>query len=251
MQNSFLRMIRPFVNGHELIRIGNHGDGGYLLPDDLLGINGCLSIGSGGEWSFEKGLFDNAFIASHILDLEEAKPSDLDKNHFFHAGLLGIKNSAEYITLEKFLSSNFRNPQDITLVILQILFSLWIANKEFDFVHNDLHGENILINKLNKEVEITYQLEGVTYSSQEVLLETIYVAHIIDYVYTQMTINEEDIINPSSEAKSKDSENEDFQDRRESRIRGSIEELGKISFIAGWKTVFIMNFKFSNVNLCF
>jgi len=103
MQNSFLRMIRPFVNGHELIRIGNHGDGGYLLPDDLLGINGCLSIGSGGEWSFEKGLFDNAFIASHILDLEEAKPSDLDKNHFFHAGLLGVKNLGEYITLEKFL----------------------------------------------------------------------------------------------------------------------------------------------------
>jgi thiamine kinase-like enzyme len=114
------------------------------------------------------------------------------------------------ITLEKFLSSNFRNPQDITLVVLQILFSLWIANKEFGFVHNDLHGENILINKLNKEVEITYQLEGVTYSSQEVVLETIYVAHIIDYGYSQMTINEEDIINPSSEAKSKDSENEDF-----------------------------------------
>jgi len=114
------------------------------------------------------------------------------------------------ITLEKFLSSNFRNPQDITLVVLQILFSLWIANKKFGFVHNDLHGENILINKLNKEVEITYRLEGVTYSSQEVVLETTYIAHIIDYGYSQMTINEEDIINPSSEAKSKDSENEDF-----------------------------------------
>ena len=116
MQDYFLRLIRPFVNGHELIRIGNYGDGGYLLPDDLLGINGCLSIGSNGEWSFERELFHTALIASHILDLEEAKPSDLDKNHFFHAGLLGIKNSAEYITLEKFLRKcNLNSAEELIL----------------------------------------------------------------------------------------------------------------------------------------
>lgn len=103
MQDTFLRQIQPFMNGHELIRIGNHGDGGYLLPDDLRGINGCLSIGCNGEWSFEKELFQYASIASHILDLEETKPVDLDKNHVFHSGLLGVKNIGEYINLEKFM----------------------------------------------------------------------------------------------------------------------------------------------------
>jgi hypothetical protein len=103
MQDTFLRLIRPYMNGHELIRIGNHGDGGYLLPDDLHGVNGCLSIGSNGEWSFEKDLFQYASISSHILDLEEKKPVDLDKNNFFHSGLLGVKNTDQYVTLEKFL----------------------------------------------------------------------------------------------------------------------------------------------------
>ena len=120
MQDSFLRLLRPFMNGHELIRIGNYGDGGYLLPDDLLGIDGCLSIGSNGEWSFEKELFRNALIASHILDLEEAKPSDLDKNHFFHAGLLGVKNSGEYITLEEFLKKCNLNSSDELILKMDI-----------------------------------------------------------------------------------------------------------------------------------
>lgn len=120
MQDSFLRLLRPFMNGHELIRIGNYGDGGYLLPDDLLGIDGCLSIGSNGEWSFEKELFRNALIASHILDLEEAKPSDLDKNHFFHAGLLGVKNSGEYITLEEFIKKCNLNSADELILKMDI-----------------------------------------------------------------------------------------------------------------------------------
>jgi FkbM family methyltransferase len=104
MQNTFLRMIRPSRNGHELIRIGNNGDGGYLLPNDLQGINGCVSIGSNREWSFEKNLFEYASISSYILDLEEKKPVDLDKNHFYYSGLLGVKNTSQFVTLEKFLN---------------------------------------------------------------------------------------------------------------------------------------------------
>ncbi len=116
MQDTFLRQIQPFMNGHELIRIGNQGDGGYLLPDDLREINGCLSIGCNGEWSFEKELFQYSLIASHILDLEETKPIDLEKQHVFHSGLLGAKNIGDYVTLEKFLENcNLDSAEDLIL----------------------------------------------------------------------------------------------------------------------------------------
>jgi len=39
----FLRRVRPVTTDHELVRIGEARDGGYLLPDDLEGISYCFS----------------------------------------------------------------------------------------------------------------------------------------------------------------------------------------------------------------
>jgi hypothetical protein len=37
--------LHPVVTTHPLIRVGAHGDGGYLVPDDLDGIAACFSPG--------------------------------------------------------------------------------------------------------------------------------------------------------------------------------------------------------------
>ncbi|MFM8955472.1 MAG: FkbM family methyltransferase, partial [Actinomycetota bacterium] len=43
----------------DLVRLGRNADGGYLLPREVLeDITGCLSLGLGVEWSFERALFD-------------------------------------------------------------------------------------------------------------------------------------------------------------------------------------------------
>ena len=40
-----------------LVRVGRNADGGYLVPKDVLNdVTGCLSLGLGAEWSFEKRL---------------------------------------------------------------------------------------------------------------------------------------------------------------------------------------------------
>ena len=40
---AILELLRPIENGHKLIRIGDAKDGGYLLPDDLIGVDAwCL-----------------------------------------------------------------------------------------------------------------------------------------------------------------------------------------------------------------
>ena len=49
-----LTRLRPQDNGHTLIRVGGSGDGGYLIPDDLLGIAELFSPGSNRLSNFEK-----------------------------------------------------------------------------------------------------------------------------------------------------------------------------------------------------
>ena len=48
--------LRPVRAGPELIRLGGPGDGGYLLPDDLSGIDCCYSAGVGTTSHFEADL---------------------------------------------------------------------------------------------------------------------------------------------------------------------------------------------------
>src|SRR5882672_12776193 len=48
--------VRPQNCGKDLIRIGSDRDGGYLLPDDLEGIQYCFSPGVGASADFENHL---------------------------------------------------------------------------------------------------------------------------------------------------------------------------------------------------
>jgi len=47
--------LRPYTTDKELIRLGAEKDGGYLIPNDLAGIEACFSPGVGNEFNFEKG----------------------------------------------------------------------------------------------------------------------------------------------------------------------------------------------------
>jgi len=40
--HELIRSLHPVDSGTELIRLGPQGDGGYLLPDDLDGIEYCF-----------------------------------------------------------------------------------------------------------------------------------------------------------------------------------------------------------------
>lgn len=67
---NFFKKLRPVNTGYDLIRFGN-ADGGYLLPDDLVGIETCISPGFGGVMSFESDL-SKVGIRSFVLDKEIA-----------------------------------------------------------------------------------------------------------------------------------------------------------------------------------
>ena len=96
---SFYAMFIPMNNGHELIRIGGKGDGGYLLPNDLGGIEACFSPGSGDSWKFEKELGENFGIMSHVIDGTVDKPKGFTSDQTFQKINLGAVTGEGEISL--------------------------------------------------------------------------------------------------------------------------------------------------------
>jgi hypothetical protein len=54
--SDLIRSLHPVDTGKELLRVGPSGDGGYLVPDDLEGIEYCFSPGVSSESGFEAAL---------------------------------------------------------------------------------------------------------------------------------------------------------------------------------------------------
>jgi hypothetical protein len=63
-----LEPLIPQDCGHPLIRVGGAGDGGYLLPDDLDGIEACFSPGTNNFKNFEDQLAKSHGIKSFMCD---------------------------------------------------------------------------------------------------------------------------------------------------------------------------------------
>lgn len=53
---SLLESLKPIQTNHELIRVGGDGDGGHLIPNDLMGIDACFSPGVATTSDFENDL---------------------------------------------------------------------------------------------------------------------------------------------------------------------------------------------------
>jgi hypothetical protein len=115
LQSLFLRL-KPQTNGFELLRIGGVGDGGYLVPDDLEGIEACFSAGSDKVMLFESDLAQSYGIKSYILDKIEKKPVELTELQMYREGWLGTVTDGENITLQDWLrETNHHDSVDLML----------------------------------------------------------------------------------------------------------------------------------------
>ena len=112
----YLENFRPIDNGVPLIRVGEPGDGGYLVPDDLQGIEACFSPGSDMLWTFESQLSSKYGIKSFICDKEERRPNNLTEHQYFTPGWLGTETSEGFISLgDWILQSNLQDSSDLIL----------------------------------------------------------------------------------------------------------------------------------------
>jgi len=96
------RKIRPVKTNIDLLRIGAQEDGGYLIPDDLEGIEACFSPGVDQIASFESDLLKYG-IPSHLADLSVDGPPKGIVAASFIKKFIGANNSDDYISLEKWI----------------------------------------------------------------------------------------------------------------------------------------------------
>lgn len=98
--------LRPRKFDGELVRMGSDGDGGYLVPNDLDGIVGCVSPGVAGEVGFDLQLAERGVkvvMADASVDDAPAEHS----NFTFHKKFLGTRNDSLFVRLEDLVGDEF------------------------------------------------------------------------------------------------------------------------------------------------
>lgn len=110
----FFLMLSPLSTNKPLVRIGCQGDGGYLVPDDLDGINACFSPGVSNVADFELDLAKKnipCFLADYSV---ENAPTQHPLIHF-DKKFLGLTNDEIYTTLDRWVEDKIPNGEEFIL----------------------------------------------------------------------------------------------------------------------------------------
>jgi hypothetical protein len=171
-----IKRLRPLDCGKKLIRIGGAGDGGYLIPDDLDGIEYCFSPGVGPMSEFESQLADRK-IMSFLADYSVDTPPTMRPEFTFDKKYLGSTNSERFMTLaswkDKYLkgyTGDLILQMDIEGAEYRVILST--PNEllsQFRILVIEFHGLDRLFDP------VVFQLY---YSCFDKLLESFYIAHI-------------------------------------------------------------------------
>jgi hypothetical protein len=113
LQN-FLKQVQPIQTNHELIRIGTDLDGGYLLPNDLSGIEVCFSPGVSVTSDFELEMA-NRGIKCFMADYSVEGPILTHQLFHFEKKFIGLENNDIYMTLNNWVSTKAPANNDMIL----------------------------------------------------------------------------------------------------------------------------------------
>ena len=114
---AMIRGLRPKDLGHDLIRLGSKFDGGYLLPNDLEGIEACFSPGVADDSNFEFALAERG-IRCFMADASVEKPALEHPLFDFEKKFLGPATDKNKITLTDWI--NAKIPKNTGDLILQM-----------------------------------------------------------------------------------------------------------------------------------
>ena len=99
----FISSIHPMQTNFKLIRVGGRGDGGYLVPDDLGGVNYLFSPGVSTKIAFESELADQGikcFLADYSVSLSPLIRSNVN----FMQKFIGILDSETDISIKTWMN---------------------------------------------------------------------------------------------------------------------------------------------------
>lgn len=114
---TLINKLRPISTDKKLIRLGPNGDGGYLVPNDLEGIEALYSPGVALVAGFEKDCADRGMKVFCADDSVEQLPEQ-HENIYFLKKYIGASTHKNFITLDDFVLSTI--PDSDTDLMLQI-----------------------------------------------------------------------------------------------------------------------------------
>lgn len=97
--------LQPLATAAPLVRLGPTGDGGYLVPDDLDGIEACFSPGVGLISGFEKDCADRG-LSVFLADASVPQPGALHERFHFTRKYLGVTSGEEFMTLDDWVAGS-------------------------------------------------------------------------------------------------------------------------------------------------
>lgn len=124
----FFRLFSPYDTGHELIRIGSKGDGGYLVPDDLDGISQCFSPGVGATCAFENHLASQFGVKCLLIDDTVTSPVGLHTLNSFESLRIGLDSMPGVsVTLDNWVTNKVPTDNRDLLLQMDIETHEWLS----------------------------------------------------------------------------------------------------------------------------
>lgn len=114
-----MQKLFPVYIDCELIRLGSKGDGGYLISDDLEGIEACFSPGVCEVSDFEKDCADlgmKVFMADKSVD----KPARSHKLFHFTKKYIGVTTNDDFMTVDNWVSESLSSSKSDLLLQIDI-----------------------------------------------------------------------------------------------------------------------------------
>lgn len=110
----FIQDYHPVRNNFPLLRIGNRGDGGYILPDDLEELSACFSPGVGTVVSFESEIAKLG-IPVYLADGSINSSPEENPLFSFEPKFLMDFESANSFTLKSWMTASEKDHGDFLL----------------------------------------------------------------------------------------------------------------------------------------
>lgn len=114
----------------------------------------------------------------------------------------GLYLLLEYVEGKSFyrMVSNWFNEENLHAIFacfLQIFYTVWLASDKFQYVHGDLHAQNIMVQELDEPVHIPYILPN----NQLCVITTPFLVRIFDYGYSSATVPNSILHDPKNKGK--------------------------------------------------
>jgi hypothetical protein len=179
-----IKKLHPIKTNHNLIRVGGDYDGGYLIPNDLIGIDCLFSPGVSYVANFEKEMIEKINeLKCFLADYSVNAPPFNHPNFNFEKKFLGAINNSIFFTLEEWIKKKSRSKNDYIL-------QMDIEGFEYEVL---ISTKNEILNKFRIIVIEFHNLHKLAEESSFVFFKTAFLkilqTHDVVHIHPNNTVN--------------------------------------------------------------